>query len=245
MWKFEGKYTGEAKAYAQAQRKRAATILTWVFSIVCVILFTALAIVLGTDNSTYAIISVVCGLVTIAVFLLAVYLDYGREKPCSIEITNDSVNVENADGKSSFAFFSIEEIEYYDDFIVINKVVLQKDLLVQGDWAALETFLQKVEENMDTEEPVYQIEEPKAEFLTATVKSKRIYEKFVGKVSVQTLVGVFEYFVTFLLEDGQEMEYQIGQELYEKLQEGQAGTLVLVAGRFFDFGDGEEIEKEE
>ena len=115
MWKFEGKYTGEAKTYAQAQRKRAATILTWVFSIVCVILFTVLAIVFGADNSTYAIIVVACGLVTIALLLLTVYLDYKRELQYTIEITNDSVNVENADGKSSFAFFSIREIEYFDD----------------------------------------------------------------------------------------------------------------------------------
>ena len=102
--------------------------------------------------------------------------------------------------------------------------------------------MKRVEEKMDTDEPVYQVDKPETEFLQATVKSKRIYEKFVGKVSVQSLVGVFEYFVTFALENGQETEYQIGQELYEKLQEGQAGMLVLVNGRFFDFGDGEEIE---
>lgn len=242
MWKFEGKYTGEAKAYAQAQRKRTATVLAWGLSILCVIIFTILAVVMGSEDSIYIIISVSVGVVTVALVNLAIFLDYKREPQNTIEINNDSVNVENADGKRSFAFFSIKEIEYYDEFIVVNKVVLQRDLLVKGDWVELKAFLEKVEENMDSEEPVYQIEEPKAEFLQATVKSKRIYERFEGKVSVQTLVGVFEYFVTFVLEDGREVEYQIGQELYEKLQTEQTGMLVLVNGRFFDFGDGEEIE---
>ena len=242
MWEFEGKYTGEAKAYVQAKRKKEATTWAWVFSILIVIIFTVLALVLGGDNAGYAIIFVLSGVFTLILVDIILVLDYKREPQNAIEITNDSVNVQNADGRSSFAIFSIEEIEYYDDFIAVNKVVLQKDLLVKGDWTELEAFLKRVEEKMDTEEPVYQVDKPETEFLQATVKSKRIYEKFVGKVSVQSLVGVFEYFVTFALENGQETEYQIGQELYEKLQEGQAGMLVLVNGRFFDFGDGEEIE---
>lgn len=242
MWKFEGKYTGEAKAYVQAKRKKEATTWAWVFSILIVIIFTVLALVLGGDNASYAIIFVLSGVFTLILVDIILVLDYKREPQNAIEITNDSVNVQNADGRSSFAIFSIEEIEYYDDFIAVNKVVLQKDLLVKGDWTELEAFLKRVEEKMDTEEPVYQVDKPETEFLQATLKSKRIYEKFVGKVSVQSLVGVFEYFVTFALENGQETEYQIGQELYEKLQEGQTGMLVLVNGRFFDFGDGEEIE---
>jgi len=242
MWEFEGKYTGEAKAYVQAQRKKQLTVWAWVFSILIVIIFTVLALVLGGDNAGDAIIFVLSGVFTLILVDIILVLDYKREPQNAIEITNDSVNVQNADGRSSFAIFSIEEIEYYDDFIAVNKVVLQKDLLVKGDWTELEAFLKRVEEKMDTDEPVYQVDKPETEFLQATVKSKRIYEKFVGKVSVQSLVGVFEYFVTFALENGQETEYQIGQELYEKLQEGQAGMLVLVNGRFFDFGDGEEIE---
>ena len=242
MWEFEGKYTGEAKAYVQAKRKKEATTWAWGLSILCVIIFTVLAVVFGGDGAIYAIISVSGGVVCIVLVDIVLVLWYKREPQNTIEITNDSVNVENADGKSSFAIFSIEEIEYYDEFIAVNKLVLQKDLLVKGDWAELEAFLKKVEERMDTEEPVYQIEEPKAEFLQATVKSKRIYERFEGKVSVRALVGVFQYFVTFVLEDGREVEYQIAQDLYEKLQTEQTGTLVLVNGNFFDFGDGEEME---
>lgn len=242
MWEFEGKYTGEAKAYVQAKRKKEATTWAWVFSILIVIIFTVLTLVLGGDDAIYAIICVSSGVFAIILVDIVLVLWCKREPQNAIEITNDSVNVQNADGRSSFAIFSIEEIEYYDDFIAVNKVVLQKDLLVKGEWTELEAFLKRVEEKMDTEEPVYQVDKPETEFLQATVKSKRIYEKFVGKVSVQSLVGVFEYFVTFALENGQETEYQIGQELYEKLQEGQTGMLVLVNGRFFDFGDGEEVE---
>jgi hypothetical protein len=53
---------------------------------------------------------------------------------------------------------------------------------------------------------------------------------------------VFEYYVTFELENGEEMEHKISQELYEILNEGQTGTLVLFNGNFFSFGDGEDIE---
>ena len=157
MWEFEGKYTGEAKAYVQAQRKKQLTVWAWVFSILIVIIFTVLALVLGGDNADYAIIFVLSGVFTLILVDIIFVLDYKREPQNAIEITNDSVNVENADGKSSFAIFSIEEIEYYDEFIAVNKLVLQKDLLVKGDWAELEAFLKKVEERMDTEEPVYQI----------------------------------------------------------------------------------------
>ena len=41
----------------------------------------------------------------------------------------------------------------------------------------LKALLKKVEESLDTDEPMYQIEEPETEFFEATVKEKRIYEK--------------------------------------------------------------------
>lgn len=243
MWRFQGKYTGEAKAYIQQKRKKETTIASITFSVLCVLIIWILRIVLGGEDDVYTLICVVSGAFALLLLNAVLWINYKREPQSKIEIDNDGFTVETVDGKVTFAIFSIEKIEYYENFIAINeKTVLQKELLIDGDWAELENFLKRVEENMDTEEPVYQIEEPQAEFFNATVKSKRIYEKFVGKVSVQALVGVFEYFVTFLLEDNREMEFQIGQALYEKLQEEQTGTLVLVNGQFFDFGDGEEIE---
>ena len=80
------------------------------------------------------------------------------------------------------------------------------------------------------------------EFFEATVKGKRIYEKFVHRVSMHVAEGVFQFFVTFQLENDEEMEFEIGQEWYEKLEKGQTGTLVLMGGNFFTFGDGEEMK---
>lgn len=239
MWTFQGKYTGEAKAYVQTQRKKAAIGWALALSIVNVIIFTIVTIVIGGWDTKYIIIGAFGGIVAIVLVNLVIFIDYRREKQSAIEIRNDGFYENNGESNFSFAFFSIEEIEYYDDFIVVNGVVLQKELLISGDWNALKAFLNKVEERMDTDEPIYQIEEPTAEFFKATVKEKRIYEKFVGKVSVQALTAVYEYFATFILENKQETEYEIGRELYEKIQEGQAGTLVLMQGTFFDFGDGE------
>ena len=54
--------------------------------------------------------------------------------------------------------------------------------------------------------------------------------------------SAFEYFATFVLENGEEIEYQIGQEWYEKIGKEQTGTLVVVNGNFFGFGDGEYVE---
>ena len=52
---------------------------------------------------------------------------------------------------------------------------------------------------------------------------------------------VDEYYATFRLETGEEIEYKISEELFFTLTEGEEGTLVTVNGNFFDFGSGEEI----
>ena len=44
------------------------------------------------------------------------------------------------------------------------------------------------------------------------------------------------------VERGGEAEYEVSQEWYEQITEMQVGTLVIVNGGFFSFGDGEEIE---
>ena len=106
----------------------------------------------------------------------------------------------------------------------------------------LMAFLIKIEESEESGEEIFQINESEPEFFNATVKSKRIFERFVNGVSWAVPVGVFEYYVTFELENGEEMEHKISQELYEIFNEGQTGTLVLFNGNFFSFGDGEDVE---
>ena len=50
------------------------------------------------------------------------------------------------------------------------------------------------------------------------------------------------FLVTFLLDDGKRIEYPVPEELYVTLNLDQTGTLVILNGGFFDFGDGEETE---
>ena len=50
------------------------------------------------------------------------------------------------------------------------------------------------------------------------------------------------FLVTFLLDDGKRIEYPVPEELYVTLNLDRTGTLVILNGGFFDFGDGEETE---
>lgn len=243
MWTFKGKYSGEARAYIKRKEKKVYTIFSLILSIF--ILIALIGIAIGLSDGDVTLISIIFGVGfgLIALENVALFIMYKHAPKCEIEIKNDGFHFYNGEMSVSFAFYKIGSVEYYDDFIVVAKnYVLQKELLVEGDWEELKALLKKVEESLDTEEPMYQIEEPETEFFEATVKGKRIYEKFVHRVSMHVAEGVFQFFVTFQLENDEEMEFEIGKEWYEKLEKGQTGTLVLVGGNFFTFGDGEEME---
>ena len=248
MWSFKGTYTSEAKAYIKRKQKKQFTISAWICSIFYLLIFVGLAIGLSDGNLTFIIIILSIGVAAIALINLTLFLYYRREPKCEIKITNDSFQVYDGDRCVSFAFYKIQTIDEYDDFIVVKDLlykvgyVLQKELLIEGDWDDLKLFLKKVEDSLETDNPIYQIKEPATEFIEATVKEKRIYEKFVSGVSVTTPVGLFQYFATFQLDNNEEFEYEITQEWYEKIEKAQTGTLVLVNGNFFSFGDGEDIE---
>ena len=249
MWSFKGTYTGEARAYIKKRKKKQLTIFSWIYSIVILLIFAGMAIGLSDGNLTFIIIILSVGVAAIALINLTLFLYYRREPKCEIKITNDGFQVYDGDRCVSFAFYKIQTIDEYDDFIVVkdlfNKVgyVLQKELLIEGDWDDLKRFLKKVEDSLQTDNPIYQIEEPETEFMEATVKEKRIYKKFVSGVSVTTPVGLFQYFATFQLDNNEEVEYEITQAWYEKIEKEQTGTLVLVNGNFFSFGNGEDVEE--
>jgi hypothetical protein len=241
MWAFKGAYSGEAIAYVRELKKKQAKIFSIEFSVLCAVIFTMMEVMMGTGELWSILVCIGGGLLTIFFVNLVIWIDYWRIPNCDVEIQNDGFYLHGSYGTASFAFYKIQGIEYYDDFIVIKpQVVLQKDLLIEGDWEALKTLLEKVEKSLETDNPMYQIEEPTAEFFDATVSSKRIYKRFVGEVRMQR--AVYEYFVTFVLENGEEREYEVGQEWYEKIGEGETATLVLVNGNFFSFGEGEELE---
>ncbi|MBR2646266.1 MAG: DUF2500 family protein [Clostridia bacterium] len=81
--------------------------------------------------------------------------------------------------------------------------------------------------------------EPEYKFVKAQVLSKEKEAYYVG-IKLSKLVE--EYYIHFLTEDGDEMGLRVRQDVFEKIEEGQEGTLVTVNGNFFDFGDGVDVE---
>ena len=87
------------------------------------------------------------------------------------------------------------------------------------------------------------LEEPTpAEFYEAKAISKRIYNQFLG---IKVAKSRFWFLITFKLENGEEKEIAVPQETFEKVAVGDKGTLVILNGAFFDFGDGEMMEEQE
>lgn len=86
-----------------------------------------------------------------------------------------------------------------------------------------------------------EIETPEPEFFEAKALRKRVHIYYVSELNIPK--SVTEYFITFLLETGEEREFSLSQEMFEKIEEGEESTLVLLNNMFFDFGEGEDIEK--
>ena len=81
------------------------------------------------------------------------------------------------------------------------------------------------------------IELPPADAVGATVVSKQWEIVKIGKHT-----GEVAYFVTFLTDSGERIEHEVSKEMFEKCIEGNTGMLVTVEGKFFDFGDGEDVQ---
>ena len=241
MWAFKGEYSGLAKTLVLEKKKKEAKTWSISLSIACVFIFTMMGIMMGSGELWEIFVFAGGGLMAILLTNLIIWIDCFRIQKCNVEIKNDGFYFQQSGTTCSSAFYKIQEIEYYEDCISVKPfAVLQKDLLVEGDWDELISLLKRVEESLDSDNPMYQIDEPETEFFEATVKAKRIFKSFVGEVRFPR--SAYEYFATFTLENGDEIEYQISQELYEKIEENQVGTLVTISGNFFTFGDGEEIQ---
>ena len=87
-----------------------------------------------------------------------------------------------------------------------------------------------------------EIEMPEAEIIGAVAISKRMDGYWGGNIKTPTYNQC--YFVTFLTDDGEEKEYMVGKETFDKIYEGQASTLVTSEGQFFAFDDGEEVKED-
>ena len=246
-WVFQGEYSGEVKAKLQSKQKKDCKILFWGLSIFLLIMLTVPVVMLdGALGDKLGAIAIIDGFVLVmgSILLAIIFVYYRRAPKCDVKIKNDGFYVQSRQGNYSFAFYKITEIEYCDGFVSVTsqgnaKIFLQKELLVQGDWEELQAFLKKVEGSLETDDPVYQVTEPETQYFTATVKEKRIYERFVTGVSMATPVGRFEYFATFAIENGEDVEYPISRDWFEKLEENQTGILTVINGGFFSFDDEE------
>ena len=84
------------------------------------------------------------------------------------------------------------------------------------------------------------------DFVKATVLSKKkdsYYKQELRMIEVPALKE--DCYITFLTEKDEEVTYPVRQEIFERVEEGQEGTLVTVNGNFFDFGDGVDVADEE
>ena len=244
MWEFKGEYTGGAKAYLQEKAKKEFKISIWV-SIIMSIVGMIICLPVCEGNIGFILITVSSFLIIMpimgSIFYVFEYKPKLRAQKGDIRITNDGFEFVSRGSRISVPFYKLAPIEYHDDFIVFaKKIVIQENIMVEGDWEELMAFLKKIEESLETEDPIYQLDDPDTEFFNATVKSKRVFKRFDG---VQLVHSTFEYYATFILENGEEREYQLNQEIFEKIQEEQTGVLVLISGIFFSFGDGEDVEK--
>ena len=250
MWVFKGEYTGEARAYITEKLKKEAKLLLIIGLVISVLSTVLMGVLFGMFKDASGVVILCTGV--LVTFILIAMISRAREKmmpKCLLKIENDGISVFEGGRWNSLAFYKIQEIIFLDDgdSIAIEnekrmKVALQKELLVEGDWEELKTVLRKIEESLNTDEPIYQLEEPSGEYYEATVIYKRIYERFISKVSAKAPVGEFVYFVTFRLDSGEEIELAVGQANYEKIQTEQTGTLVLMNGNFFAFDSEEDAE---
>ena len=78
------------------------------------------------------------------------------------------------------------------------------------------------------------VEEPTLTEINARVISMRCGTKMYGTKSPDLQK---EFFVTFLTDDGETLEYKVEEEFYLSLYEDQTGTLAIVNGKFYGFCD--------
>ena len=96
--------------------------------------------------------------------------------------------------------------------------------------------LTKIEKELARRE----IEAPKVEYFQAKALKKEVRIYYASEINIPK--SVTEFRILFLFEDGRKQEFSLSQEMFEKIKEEQKGTLVLLNGIFFDFGDGEDVE---
>ena len=100
-----------------------------------------------------------------------------------------------------------------------------------------------VKQKRDAQSDEEEWNEPETKIIGARVIDKRIADGTTGSYKMPKYNMVL--LVTFLTDDGDTVEYEVNKEVYERVYVDQTGDLLTINEVFFDFGDGEEIVKEE
>ena len=103
------------------------------------------------DSLADELICVCGGFIGVLAINLALFLDYRRAPKSNFEINNNGLQYTESGFVRVLPLYKLDPIEYHDDFIVVaKKYILQKELLVQGDWEELKILFKKVEESLET-----------------------------------------------------------------------------------------------
>lgn len=127
----------------------------------------------------------------------------------------------------------------YEDKLIIGIATPITILLIVGIVLWIYLYERKYHPKIKTNYEV--IETPEPEFFQAKALRKRVNIYYISELNIPR--SVTEYFITFLLETGEERELSLPQEIFEKIEEGQESTLVLLNDMFFDFGEGENMDE--
>ena len=74
----------------------------------------------------------------------------------------------------------------------------------------------------------------------------KVIKKQVGGETLGVKIPKYKayFWMTFLTDDGEEVTFEVSQELFDKTNVGDVASLVTINGTFLDFSDGEDVEEE-
>ena len=84
-------------------------------------------------------------------------------------------------------------------------------------------------------------QEPEEKVIGARVLEKEIRDFHTGYKMPEYHI---QYLVKFLMDEGNGVVYEVHEEVFNRINEGDTGNLVTLSGNFFDFGSGEEVSEE-
>ena len=89
-------------------------------------------------------------------------------------------------------------------------------------------------------------DEDEAELPLPDVIGAKVIKKQVGGETLGVKIPKYKayFWMTFLTDDGEELTFEVSQELFDKTNVGDVASLVTINDTFLDFSNGEDIEEE-